>query len=212
MECAEKTTRQTSCPILWATQLKRRLLQMVHNRLVETHYAVKLSHLSITFDYPNVPQENFTVIYNELLKKALGHGFSHPKVSPGLAPSPCARQVTCIFWFYSRSCAHTWQRSPYCRARHSQSHQKGAIPLPPPNPTTQNTLHQRNNESDYAKRNVKGAVETRRERRGKYHPAAGTRGDTHNDSQPGAGRQGVISRFIRQSAAALEEEGCGTST
>lgn len=61
----------------------------------------------------------------------------------------------------------------------------------------QNKLRERNNESDYMKRNVKNAVETRRERRGKYHPAVVTRGDTHSNSKPSAVRQGVMFSFIR---------------
>lgn len=94
---------------------------MVHGRLVETHHAAKLPHLSITFDYPNVPQENFTVNYDELFKKALGHGYSHLKASPGLAPSPSVRQVSAFIGF-TAGAVHTHGKDPRTAGYSTRSH------------------------------------------------------------------------------------------
>lgn len=105
-------------------------------------------------------------------------------------PSP--RKATRTYLLLQQKlCIHMAQ-IPVCRVQHRQPHLKGVILPSPPSPTMQNKLRKRNNESDCMKRNVKNAVKMRRERRGKYHPAVVTRGDTQSNSEPSALRQGVM--------------------
>lgn len=141
------------------------------------------------------------------IKTLWGMGVVISKFLQVLHRIPLSGKWLALICFYSRSCAHIWQRSLHCQVQSIHSHLKGAVHLPPPNPTVWNKLHKRNNESDYVKRPVKDTVETRRERRGKYHPAVVTRGDIHNNSKPSAVRQGVIFRFINSECCCPRRRG-----